>query len=272
MRKVIHLSDLHFGRADMRLAAVLLKTVRDIKPDVVVISGDLTQRATKEEFMSARQFIDELPVPRIIVPGNHDIPIIYDLRRRFIDPFKAWKEHISPDLEPSFADDEIALFGVNTTHPWSIRDGRVSLRQAERLRQSFLSLDPKIVKVVIAHHPFDVPEGHARRIPKGAKMLLETLAHSGVDIFLAGHLHRAHSGHSSDRYQMADHSTLLIHAGTAISTRRRNEANSFNLLIIEKPHLTVLAYTWNNGTSSFEAVSTQGFVHGEEGWRKEAEL
>jgi 3',5'-cyclic AMP phosphodiesterase CpdA len=268
MRKIIHLSDFHFGRADMRLAQVLIKTVRDMKPDVVVVSGDLTQRATKGEFQAARQFIDELPVPRIIVPGNHDIPPWYEPRRRFTDPYHSWRTYIGSELEPSFLDEEVAVFGVNTTHPWSFRDGRVSAHQAEWLRQGFFSLGPKMVKIVVAHHPFDVPAGEPRRVPSGARMLMETLAHSGVDLFLAGHLHHAYSGHSADRYQMADHATLLVHAGTAISTRLRNEANSFNLLIIEKPSLTVLSYTWDDGSASFEAIRKERFVHGELGWRK----
>jgi 3',5'-cyclic AMP phosphodiesterase CpdA len=269
MRKIVHLSDLHFGKADMRLAHVLAKTVRDMKPDIVVISGDLTQRATEEEFKTARAFIDELPVPRLIVPGNHDIPSVFQPRRRLFDPYANWKEHIGMDLEPSFVDEEIALFGINTAHPWNWRDGRVTKRQAERLRQAFLSLPPRTVRVVVAHHPFDVPEGRPRRVPQGSEMLLETLAHSGIDMFLSGHLHKFHGGHTADRYELADHSALLVHAGTAISTRLRDEANSFNLLIIEKPALTVISHAWDPELSNFTPLRKERFLDKEQGWRRE---
>ena len=124
MRTIIHLSDLHFGRVDQTLLGPLRDLIHSIAPNVVVISGDLTQRAKSEQFEEARAFLDTLPGPQIVVPGNHDISL-YNVFRRFVKPLARYKRYITDELEPVFIDDEIAVVGVNTARSLTIKDGRI---------------------------------------------------------------------------------------------------------------------------------------------------
>src|SRR2546423_11611694 len=113
MRKLIHLSDLHFGRVDPVLIDPLIRVIREVAPDVVAVSGDLTQRARSYQFQQARFFLDALPKPQIIVPGNHDIPL-HNVFARFLEPLTKYKRYIAEDLNPIYEDEEVAIVGVNT--------------------------------------------------------------------------------------------------------------------------------------------------------------
>jgi 3',5'-cyclic AMP phosphodiesterase CpdA len=161
MRTIVHLSDLHFGRIDQAIIEPLAETVTEIKPDVVVVSGDLTQRARAEQFQEAREFLDELPHPQIIVPGNHDVPL-YNIFQRFLEPLDKYRRYITDDLEPFFADDEIALLGINTARSLTIKDGRVNEQQVARIRERLCHYGDAMTKFIVTHHPFDIPEGHER--------------------------------------------------------------------------------------------------------------
>ena len=103
MRTLVHLSDLHFGRTDPALIEPLLASIAAIAPDLVVVSGDLTQRARAAQFAEARAFLDRIAQPRIVVPGNHDVPL-YRVWERFLSPLGKYKKHIGSDLEPTFVD------------------------------------------------------------------------------------------------------------------------------------------------------------------------
>src|SRR5919112_4091613 len=159
MRTIVHLSDLHFGRIDQSIIEPLAATVSEIKPDVVVVSGDLTQRARTEQFQEAREFLDELPHPQIIVPGNHDVPL-YNVFQRFLEPLDKYRRYITDDLEPFYADEEVAILGVNTARSLTIKDGRVNEQQVARVRELLCRIDDRVAKIVVTHHPFDLPEDY----------------------------------------------------------------------------------------------------------------
>src|SRR3984893_1388274 len=108
MRTVVHLSDLHFGRVDPRLVPPLVQTIQAIAPDLIAVSGDLTQRARRSQFVQARAFLERLPFPRIIVPGNHDVPL-YNIVARFLNPLADYRRYIAHDLEPVFVDEEMIV-------------------------------------------------------------------------------------------------------------------------------------------------------------------
>src|SRR5215213_12041328 len=105
MRTLVHISDLHFGRLDPRTVPALRDAILASRPDILVVSGDLTQRARNAQFASARRFLDSLPVPRVVVPGNHDVPL-YNLMARWLWPLAAYRRHIEDDIEPFYADGE----------------------------------------------------------------------------------------------------------------------------------------------------------------------
>ena len=265
MRTIVHLSDLHFGRVNPLVLDPLLRVVREVGPDVVAISGDLTQRARSYQFQQARSFLDALPKPQIVVPGNHDIPL-HNLFARFLEPLTKYRRYITDDLQPSYEDEEVAIVGVNTARSLVFKGGRINESQVGRLRDKFCSLGDGVVKVVVTHHPFDLPEGHDERDLVGrAKMAMTGLAECGADLFLAGHLHISHTGHTK-RYKIRGYSALVVQAGTATSTRERGEVNSFNVLRIAYPAITVEKYAWNASIASFAILTAEQFKHTAEGW------
>ena len=171
VRTIVHLSDLHFGRVNPLLLDPLIRVVREVEPNLVAISGDLTQRARSYQFQQARSFLDTLPKPQIVVPGNHDIPL-HNLFARFVEPLTKYKRYITDDLQPVYEDEEVAIVGVNTARSLVFKGGRINETQVSRLRDKFCSLRDEVVKVVVTHHPFDLPEGHHERDLVGrAKML-----------------------------------------------------------------------------------------------------
>ena len=198
MRTIVQLSDLHFGRTDPALIAPLVEVVHRLTPDLLVVSGDLTQRAKSHEFREARQFLDRLPSPQIVVPGNHDIPL-YNVLKRFANPLKNYQRHVTQDLEPQFVDDEIAVIGVNTARSLAFKNGRINSGQMEHVRAVFAGLAEKVTKIVVTHHPFDLPANHVQKHLVGrAGDAMEVFSRCGADLLLAGHLHVSSAGSTAD--------------------------------------------------------------------------
>ncbi|MEK6286053.1 MAG: metallophosphoesterase [Acidobacteriota bacterium] len=266
MRTLVHLSDIHFGRVDHAIIKPLIQAINDVKPDVVALSGDLTQRARVREFKAARAFLDALPLPQIVVPGNHDIPL-HNILFRFVRPLDKYRRYITHDLRPFCADDEIAVLGVNTARSLTIKGGRINEEQVAWLREKLCALGPEVIKIVVTHHPFDVPEGHRESDLVGrAEMAIELLAGCGADVFLAGHLHVSHTGHTAQRYRVGGRSALVVQAGTAASTRGRGEANSFNVIRMERPNITIERLDWHTNGAVFVVSGIERFRLGSEGW------
>jgi 3',5'-cyclic AMP phosphodiesterase CpdA len=260
MRTLVHLSDLHFGRVDEALLAPLREQVERIAPDVVVVSGDLTQRAKSEEFEAARAYLDTLPHPQIVVPGNHDISL-YNVFRRFLQPLDRYRRYITDDLDPVYLDEEIAVLGVNTARSLTFKDGRVNQQQLGRIRAELAELDPAVTRIVVTHHPFDLPQSADDDDLVGrAPMAMAAFAESGVDLLLAGHLHVSHSSSTADRYQISEYAALVIQAGTATSTRGRGEVNSFNVIRVEHARVEVDRYGWDMLSQTFSLTMTETFL------------
>ena len=266
MRNIVHLSDIHFGSVDSRVVDPLIAAVNEINPDVVAVSGDLTQRARSHQFVQARQFLDALPSPQIVVPGNHDVPL-HNIFTRFAQPLHKYRRYITDDLTPEHYDEEIAILGVSTARSLTVKGGRINEYQVAWLRKRLCAFDPDVVKMVVTHHPFDLPEGHDERDMVGrARMAMEQLASCGADVFLAGHLHVSHTTHTAKRYQIKGHSALVVQAGTATSDRGRGEANSFNLIHVERPYISIERFEWFDGRNAFSATTTEEFRHTDDGW------
>jgi 3',5'-cyclic AMP phosphodiesterase CpdA len=268
VRTIIHLSDLHFGALDERLVAPLLQAVNAAAPDLVAISGDLTQRARRRQFAQARAFLDQLRCPTLVVPGNHDIPL-FDLVTRFLDPLAGYRRFITDDLAPVFADDEVVVVGLNSTQSRAFRHGkgRLNERQVVRATARLHLAEPGAIRIVVTHHPFDLPAGHGEHHLIGrANMAMGWLATAGADLFLAGHLHVSHIGHTAERYKIAGHSALVVQAGT-MSRRGRGELKSFNLLRIAAPTVAIERHTWDDALHTFVAASAGTFERSDSGWR-----
>jgi 3',5'-cyclic AMP phosphodiesterase CpdA len=259
LKTLLHLSDLHFGRVHASLVEPLIRAATALAPDLVVISGDFTQRARRSEYREARAFLARLPAPQLVVPGNHDIPL-WDVLRRFVSPLRRYRHYITDDLSPFYQDEEIVVLGINTARSLTRKYGRINARQVAQLRAMFAKVDRTLVKVVVTHHPFDLPPGsRSRSIVGRSAMAMKGLAAAGVDLILSGHLHLHHIGLTSHRYPIKGHSALLAQTGTAISTRGRGEANSFNLIQIAKPHITIEQYLWEPSQPEFHPTARQSF-------------
>jgi len=269
MRRIAHLSDLHFGKIDPRTLDPLVEAVHALAPDVVAISGDLTQRARREQFRKVRAYLLRLPLPQVVVPGNHDIPF-YDVVTRFLRPLSRFRRFISADLAPAYADEEIAVVGINTARSRTFKSGRVNVRQVEtavgRLTESGAR-----VRMVVTHHPFELPEGHSSRDLVGrAAMAMRRLADARVDVLLAGHLHVSHTLATSGRYRILGHSALVVAAGSATSTRLREaEKNSFNLLTVNGSRVIVERYVFDG--RAFRPGPSERFARRDGEWERETE-
>jgi 3',5'-cyclic AMP phosphodiesterase CpdA len=265
MRTIVHLSDVHFGRLDPRVVDPLIRAIRDIAPDLVAVSGDLTQRARRRQFADARAFLEALPFPRLVVPGNHDVPF-YDVARRFLQPLARFREFISEEVEPVYADDEIVVLGLNSARSLSLGRGRLSADQIRRATERLRAAAPHLVKIVVTHHPFDLPDHYgAEHLVGQATAAMAQFAAADVDLFLAGHLHVSHIGHTAERYRIAGHSALVVQEGT-ISTRRRGETNAFNVLRVNRADMTVARRVWDDDMHAFVESSARAFRHTDEGW------
>ncbi|MEO5695191.1 MAG: metallophosphoesterase family protein [Usitatibacter sp.] len=267
MRTIAQLSDLHFGRVNVELLAPLRKALEALRPDLVVVSGDLTQRAKTREFEEARAYLDTLPKPQLVVPGNHDVPL-YNVFMRFLQPYARYQRLFSQDLEPHHIDGEIAVVGVNTARSLVFKGGRINEEQVARAQSLLCPLGVEVIKILVTHHPFDVPEDSREddQIVGRAKMALETLAGCGADVLLSGHLHATHVGHTADRYRIAGLSALVVQAGTALSTRGRGESNSFNVLLVAPRHIEVQRHAWDG--TAYRREASEAFRHSDTGWTK----
>jgi len=246
MRKLIHVSDLHFGRHEPALAEALLRAIDESRPDLVVVSGDLTQRARHEQFAAAGAFLARIRAPALVVPGNHDVPL-WNPVRRFVRPLARYRRYVSSVREPAWCDEEIAVLGLDTARRFPFTNGRISAEQMTRVRRFFATSD-RPIKILVTHHPLTLPAGAdaARFDPVGrARAALDAIAAAGVHLMLSGHFHASASGAAAHAVEVTGpaHSVLVVHAGTAISTRTRDEANAWNLLCVEKEAVEVAVMT-----------------------------
>jgi 3',5'-cyclic AMP phosphodiesterase CpdA len=264
MRTLLHLSDLHFGRLDRAVLPPLRRAIGEIRPDLTVVSGDLTQRARPEEFEQAREFLTSLKGPQIVVPGNHDVPL-HNLYARFRLPLHHYSRYITDDLEPFYADEEIAVLGINTARSLVWKNGRINRMQINSIEERFCECKD-VVKILVTHHPFDLPDNYSGRDLVGrAHTAMASIARCNVDLLLAGHFHVSHTGHTATRYPVPGHAAVFVQAGT-LSTRARGEANSFNRITIDGKLVTIERFAFSDTENQFHSISSQEFRCGDDGW------
>jgi 3',5'-cyclic AMP phosphodiesterase CpdA len=258
VRTIAHVSDLHFGRTDQATLQPLIHALHEIRPDLVAVSGDLTQRARIAQFKQAKGFLNSLPSPQIVVPGNHDLPLD-NLLLRLLSPLSRFKRYITGDLAPVYIDDEIAVLGLNTTRRMLAKNGRVNVEQVTRINKHFANLRGCQTRIVVTHHPFDLPRGFDSFQPVGrSRMAMNSFAKSGVDTFPGGHLHVTHAG-NIERHEIAGCTALVVQAGTATSTRGRGELNSFNVIRIHESEMSVETHSWQLAHQSFSRSTINYF-------------
>jgi 3',5'-cyclic AMP phosphodiesterase CpdA len=236
MAVIAHLSDLHFGRHDPAAVEALLADLAANPPDILVNSGDSTQRSRRWQWALASDFLQRLPGQRICVPGNHDIPL-FNLVARFLSPLAGFRRHLTADEFPSCTSPSVAILGVNTARPLILnplgfwKDGSFSDAQLEEIPRFFAGIDDGAMRILVAHHPLipplrDKPRHH---IVWRAAEALNVMGRCGVDVVLSGHLHLSYRrvANASGR------DLLCIQASTAVSGRRRHgHRNAYNRITV----------------------------------------
>jgi len=227
---IAHISDTHFGTEEGSVCAALRSDLLRQAPDLVVLTGDITQRARSAQFRAARAFLDSLtPLPLLALPGNHDLPL-FDLPTRFTQPYRLYRRHISPDLAPTWQNAEVAVLGVNSTRVMRHKNGELSAVQVQEVAQRLAALTQPF-KVVALHHPLAIVEsGDLSNRVRGADQALASWVSAGADLFLGGHIHLPYCIAVGSGPRQA----VVLQAGTAVSRRRRGgQANSYNLIRLE---------------------------------------
>ena len=253
MIRLVHLSDLHFGQNHPTLLQPLLDAVNGLAPDLVAVSGDLTERARTEQFRAAQRFLDQLAAPVIAVPGNHDVPL-GNVAARAVSPWRRYRRFIAMAAEGELRHPGLHVVGVNTVDPWSWRRGRMPGRALRRVRAAFAAGDPAC-RVVLCHHPLEHPPGSDRALMRGARQAVPSLSRAGADVVLSGHLHRWRAAPVA-----AFGDILLVHSGSGLAAPELDDPNGFNLIEIDTPDLTVTRYVAGAGAGAFTAADRVPFV------------
>jgi len=255
VRTLLHISDIHFGPAHLtRLSEGVLELVEQDPPAVVIVSGDLTQRAKPEQFRQARRFTDRIPVPTLAVPGNHDVPL-YRVWERIFAPFAAYRNHFDRELEPVYRDDELLIVGINTAFNWTFKEGRIRLRRLMEVRDLLESVPEDVFKVVVAHHHLiPPPRFGTQRVLTNAFEAIDVFSRVGVDLVLSGHQHQSYIGNSEEFYPKGRPPMVILHSGTTTSSRGRGserEKNTCNRIIVRRRHMEVSHYRWEPSLDRF---------------------
>jgi 3',5'-cyclic AMP phosphodiesterase CpdA len=267
---IFHISDLHFGPPyHPEVGEAAREFALDLKPDVVVASGDFTQRARREQFREAREYLDSLPdVPVIVTPGNHDIPL-YRVHTRLLDPYGAYRDHLCDRLDYVTAMPGAMFVSLNSTAPYrAIVNGRIHQWQLEFARGAFEEAGPDDLKVIVAHHHFaPPPDFEGGDVMPRAQRALDLFAGCGVDLILGGHMHRAYIGNSLDVYggTRRDRGIVIAQSGTTTSRRgraREREKNTFNVVRLDREVIRIVHYMYFDDVGRFLPTSHHLFYRG----------
>lgn len=267
MFKLLHISDLHFGPPYLpHLGDALLRAVARLDPDIIVASGDFTQRAKRRQFAAAREFLDRLhPRPLVVIPGNHDIPL-YRIVERIFSPYSLYREYISKDLDSVLYRDDAVIVALNSTSPLgAVTNGRISRSQLDFAETALRSAPVDAVRIIVTHHNLaPAPDFDGGVVMRRARRTLERFTELGVDLVLAGHLHRAYIASSLDllNSESPGHEIRLVQAGTATSSRgraRERKMNSFNHITVGNDTIAVTPYLYFDDLVEFAPIAQHLF-------------
>jgi 3',5'-cyclic AMP phosphodiesterase CpdA len=247
MSKILHASDLHFGKAEPDVVETFLKEIERQSPDLVILSGDFTQIGNRHEFVLARDFIRKISAPVFCIPGNHDIPR-FDFVQRFIDPMRLYRDHISPSVDTAHEEEDCYVVGINTARPvvphWNWANGMISQEQVDFVYRQFRYATPGKVRIFVCHHPLvNVKGAPIDTVVWGSSDLMRVLQAQQVDMVLTGHIH-----HASAYRDENGKGPLMIGAASATSTRLRSQSNGYNIIRIAPDKIDIDLVQWN-GTS-----------------------
>jgi 3',5'-cyclic AMP phosphodiesterase CpdA len=247
--RILHVSDLHFGaRDDPVLERALTALTEKTAPELVIASGDLTHRGTREQHVRAAAFLARLSLPVLAVPGNHDIP--YRFPARFTATWREFERHWQT-VEPSFASDNVHVVGLNSVRPWRHQSGGVSDAQlgraAAKLRQSAAGA----LRVVALHHQMIGAPWRTRKKPVARRNhVLASLVDSGAELILGGHIHQAAVSERHEFEVISDSARgVVVSIAPGLGQprpHRYGEARGCVVYEADATSLTVETYIWRD--------------------------
>lgn len=265
MKRILHLSDPHFGAADAKIARAFLEAAHAMRPDATILSGDLSMRARRLELSAAKHFFGELPEPKFIIPGNHDIPALNHVFDRFFRPFRRYADYFGEQLEPVLDIPSVRFLGLNSSRPFGFHadwsQGFLSPMQLHKIRTGFSDTLPENLRVVVVHHPL-IQLDHGREIVRPISALQAALGEAGADIVLCGHFHRSTLGTvaSPDGWQ-----ALVSQAPTVCSTRLQGEPQGFHEILWAENSLEIRVHRFDGGR--FLPSDHRKFQKSANGWK-----
>ncbi len=263
---IMHISDLHAGPPfNPDKAELVIREAAELKPELMVLSGDMVQRAEfRSQWRQIRAFIDQLPEPRLIVPGNHDVPQ-YNQIGRYLWPFRSYKKHISPELQPVFECEGLVAVGMNTARSFTIEGGKLDRRKLAWMEKTLKPYGQDVCKVVVMHHHLVLPPGppdQKKSVIKGSREALAALDRAGVELVLCGHIHTSYIGNTLEFDPNLRQGTIIAQSGTTTSRRGRlwhRGKNSFNVIEIEDAVIRISQRMFIEEAARFVPVSEHVF-------------
>lgn len=271
MSVLLHLSDTHFGTEQLPVVEALVQLAHEQRPEVAVLSGDITQRARRSQFAAAQAFVQRLKIPKVLaVPGNHDIPL-FNVFARLFAPYAGYQSYFGAELQPGFTTDDLFIVCLNTTRPWRHKQGEISEAQMKRCQQALRQASASQLRVVVVHQPLVVPNADERsnllRQHQAACQGLQRYA----DLVLGGHIHLPYvlANPIQPHPVQAEQRFWCVQAGTAVSKRtRQGVPNSVNLIrvrSVSKPRrfeCTVEQWDYHAATKAFQLKLTHQLFNG----------
>jgi 3',5'-cyclic AMP phosphodiesterase CpdA len=261
--RILHISDVHFGPPHLEeRSREVLALEAERQPDLVVVSGDLTQRAKPHQFHQAREFVDRFRAPTVVVPGNHDVPL-YRFWERFFTPYGAYRKHFDADLEPVLRTEKFLVAGINTAHGWTFTGGRFRRRTLRRVEEVLASAPRGVPRIIVAHHNLVPPPRFERqKTCRNAAAAIDLFSRSEVDLILSGHNHQSFIATSEEFYPTARPPVVVLHSGTTTSSRGRGCEHGQNTgfwIEMGENSLEVSRLRWESGLGRFAEQSRHVF-------------
>ena len=262
MTRIAHLTDVHFGRiAYPEIVEVLVAEVDALAADLVIVSGDLTQRARPWQFEEAVAMLKAFTAPVLVIPGNHDVyawwhrPFL-----RMFNPLRRYRQYVTEDMTPTFERDGVAVLGVNSAFGWTIKHGWIRRRVHERIVSFFGEPRGEAFKILAIHHHLtriDALGNHD--VAYRARPTFEAVAEAGVDLVLCGHLHVAHV----EAAELVPGRRLVIASGGTATCNRWREpqigANYYNVIEVTPGRFTIEARRYDPSAHVFRREDLKEF-------------
>jgi 3',5'-cyclic AMP phosphodiesterase CpdA len=264
--RILHISDLHFGRGDKPESIdALARLIGEVEPVLVIASGDLTHRGTRSQHDTAAAFLRALELPLLTIPGNHDIP--YTFPKRFLSPWEEFERHWET-TEPIFRSDGIVAIGLNSVRPWRHQSGRIKPEQVAHVREALRDAPDGVFRIVVLHHHLLGPPWRSRKKPVAERnTVLAGLVEAGADLILAGHIHQSTVAERREFEISTPGGERAVVVSIAPGfgqprPNRRGEARGLHVYELADRFLRIATYIWRD--DGFALTAVRRFPRGRE--------